>query len=283
MTASLCPEQIALADSSPLKRFASKLFIITLALLVLYSLALWLSPYDPNKADFLTRLNPPSASHWLGTDQLGRDIATRILHGAFWSVGLALLISSLGALIGAIIGLMAGSTRWLDGLLMRTTDAFFAFPELVAAIAIAGILGPSTSNMLLALVSVSWMRFARLTRALTVELGHKDFVIQAKLNGLPKHQLLLRHYLPSIRLSLLVLWTNMWARSILAISGLSFLGFGVQPPDAEWGAMLLDGKAYLQSAPHMMLFPGVAVLLAVLSLNLIGDKLRDLLQQTFEN
>ncbi|HAT87672.1 MAG TPA: sodium:proton antiporter, partial [Rhizobiales bacterium] len=147
--------------------------------------------------------------------------------------------------------------------------------ELIAAIAIAGILGPSTSNMVIALVMVSWMRYARLTRSLTLELSKKDFITQAYLNHLPFRLILWRHYLPNLKLGLLVLWTNMWARTILSISGLSFLGFGVQPPEAEWGAMLLDGKSYMQTAPHLMIFPGLAVLIAVLSLNLIGDQLRD--------
>ncbi|SNZ21265.1 ABC transporter permease [Cohaesibacter gelatinilyticus] len=266
---------------SDLSRFLKRLGIAIVVVGLAFAAAFLLTPYQPNEANFLMRLKPPSATHWFGTDNLGRDVATRILYGAGWSLGLAFLISGLGAVVGVLVGLSAGSApRWFDQFLMRITDSFFAFPELIAAIAIAGILGPSTSNMVIALVMVSWMRYARLTRSLTLELSKKDFITQAHLNHLPFRLILWRHYLPNLKLGLLVLWTNMWARTILSISGLSFLGFGVQPPEAEWGAMLLDGKAYMQTAPHLMIFPGLAVLIAVLSLNLIGDQLRDHVEKT---
>jgi peptide/nickel transport system permease protein len=269
------------AQQSDLSRFLKRLGVAIVVLGLLFVAVLMLTPYQPNEANFLMRLKPPSAAHWFGTDNLGRDVATRILYGAGWSLGLAFLISGLGAVVGVLVGLSAGSApRWFDQFLMRITDSFFAFPELIAAIAIAGILGPSTSNMVIALVMVSWMRYARLTRSLTLELSKKDFITQAHLNHLPFHLILWRHYLPNLKLGLLVLWTSMWARTILSISGLSFLGFGVQPPEAEWGAMLLDGKSYMQTAPHLMIFPGLAVLIAVLSLNLIGDQLRDHVEKT---
>jgi len=236
------------------------------------------TPYVPNAPDFLNRLSPPSGEHWFGTDQLGRDVATRLLYGGVWSIGLAFLITLIGAFVGTIIGLTASHFgRFVDATLMRLTDSFFAFPELIAAVTIAGVLGPSTANMVLALILVGWMKFARLVRGLSVDVAHRDFVTQAKLNGLPAWHILWRHILPNIGPSLLVLWTNAWSRSILSISGLSFLGFGVQPPNAEWGAMLLDGKAYMQTAPHLMIFPGLAILVTVLTINLTGDHLRDLI------
>jgi len=260
-------------------RFVQFVLLTLAGLAVLAITGLFLTPYDPTEADFLNRLAPPSESHWFGTDQLGRDIATRILYGAGWSIGLALIVSSAGAIIGTLVGLSAGYFgRWADPLLMRVTDSFFAFPELVAAIAISGIIGPSTSNMVIALVMVSWMKYARLTRTLTLSLSHKDFVIQARLNRLPQWLILWRHILSNLRMSILVLWTSSWSKTILAISGLSFLGFGVQPPHAEWGAMLLDGKPYMQTAPHLMIFPGLAILITVLAINLTGDQLRDRLQ-----
>jgi peptide/nickel transport system permease protein len=268
---------------SPLQSF---LFTVKLAAIIvasLYLLAIVLTPYDPNNADFLSRLQPPSLSHWFGTDHLGRDVATRVLYGASWSVGLAFVISTSGALLGICIGFFAGAgPKWIDQLLMRTTDSFFAFPELVAAIAIAGLLGPSTANMVLALVMVSWMRYARLTRTLTKTLSQKDFVIQARLSHLPQRLIFWRHYLPNLKLGLLVLWSSMWSRTILSISGLSFLGFGVQPPSAEWGSMLVDAKAHMTTAPYLMLFPGFAVLATVLTLNLLGDQLRDHMQSSTE-
>jgi peptide/nickel transport system permease protein len=266
---------------APLENYLRTLTVIALVILTAYIAARWLTPYDPNTADFLSRLQTPNMKHWLGTDHLGRDVATRILYGAVSSVGLAFVISLFGVIIGILVGLCSGSgPRWLDRLFMRLTDSFFAFPELIAAIAIAGILGPSTNNMVFALVCISWMRYARLTRSLTKELSQKDFVIQARLAQLPTWLILWRHYLPNVRLGLLVLWTNMWSRTILSISGLSFLGFGVQPPHAEWGAMLVDGKAYMLSAPYLMIFPGLAVLFTVLALNLIGDQLHDHIHQS---
>ena len=258
-------------------RFLRTLAVDLVGLGVLIVAGFVLTPYSPTDPDFLNRLSGPTADHWFGTDQLGRDIATRLLYGGLWSLGLAFLITTVGAVVGVIVGLAAGHFgRLADVGLMRVTDSFFAFPELIAAVTIAGVLGPSTTNMVLALILVSWMKFARLVRSLALSIAHRDFVLQARLNGLPSWLILWRHVLPNIGPSLLVLWTNAWSRSILSISGLSFLGFGVQPPHAEWGAMLLDGKSYMQTAPHVMIFPGLAILLAVLSINLVGDRLRDL-------
>lgn len=264
-----------------LSQFLTRLGIVLLVLFVAATAGFALSPYAPNAPDFIDRLSSPTKGHWFGTDQLGRDVATRLLYGGIWSIGLAFLITIIGAIVGTAVGLAAGHFgRATDATLMRMTDSFFAFPELVAAVTIAGVLGPSTTNMVLALILVGWMKFARLVRSLSVDLVHRDFVVQARLNGLPSGQILWRHILPNIGPSLLVLWTNAWSRTILSISGLSFLGFGVQPPNAEWGAMLLDGKAYMQTAPHLMIFPGLAILVAVLSINLTGDRLRDLIGST---
>jgi peptide/nickel transport system permease protein len=261
-----------------LNRLLARLGAAILLVLAAAAAAFLLTPYAPNTPDFLNRLSPPTMAHWFGTDQLGRDVATRLLYGGVWSIGLAFLITLVGAIAGTAIGLAAGHFgRAADVSLMRVTDSFFAFPELIAAVTIAGVLGPNTVNMVLALILVGWMKFARLVRSLSVDLAHRDFVIQARLNGLPSRRILWRHILPNVGPSLLVLWTNAWSRSILSISALSFLGFGVQPPNAEWGAMLLDGKAYMQTAPHLMIFPGLAILAAVLSINLVGDRLRDLI------
>lgn len=272
------PDLRSKGHAADVSRFVRNLATGLLVLGIVVTCGFLFTPYDPITPDFLDRLAGPSPEHWFGTDQLGRDVATRILYGGLWSIGLALLITTFGALFGVIVGLAAGHFgRLADVSLMRVTDSFFAFPELIAAVTVAGVLGPSTTNMVLALILVSWMKFARLVRSLAVALAHRDFVVQARLNGLPSWLILWRHILPNIGPSLLVLWTNAWSRSILSISGLSFLGFGVQPPHAEWGAMLLDGKSYMQTAPHVMIFPGLAILLAVLSINLIGDRLRDLI------
>lgn len=266
------------AHTDPIRRFCLRVGMLTLILVGLLGVGLLATPYSSTEADFLSSLAPPSASHWFGTDHLGRDIATRILIGAFWSLGLSLMIATIGLVVGTLVGLITAlSGRAGDYAMMRLTDSFFAFPELIAAVTVAGLFGPSTLNLVIALSLVSWMKFTRLARSLAATLSESDFVIQARLNGLNRWQILWRHLLPNVIPSLLVLWTNSWSRTILAVSGLSFLGFGVQPPLAEWGAMLLDGKRYMQSAPHVMIFPGLAVLISVLLINLVGDRLRDLL------
>lgn len=260
-----------------LRRFAFQIAIGLAIFACLIAIGWWLTPYDPAKADFLDRLTPPNGKHWFGTDHLGRDIGTRLLQGMLWSLGLSFAIATIGLIVGTIVGLVAARSGELgDFVLMRATDSFFAFPELIAAVAFAGLFGPSTTNLVIALSIVSWMKFTRLARSLAHGLDERDFVIQARLNGLSSALILWRHILPNVVPSLLVLWTNSWSRTILSVSGLSFLGFGVQPPTAEWGAMLLDGKPYMQTAPHMMIFPGLAVLLSVLTINLVGDRLRDL-------
>ncbi|MDX8346937.1 ABC transporter permease subunit [Cognatiyoonia sp. IB215446] len=265
----------------PLAAFGFRVGLALCCLGLMIGLALWLTPYDPAEADFLDRLTPPNAEHWFGTDHLGRDIGTRLMHGMVWSLGLSLIIATVGLIVGTTVGLAAARAgRVGDFALMRVTDSFFAFPELVAAVAFAGLFGPSTTNLVIALSIVSWMKFTRLARSLAHGLDERDFIIQARLNGLSSGLILSRHILPNVIPSLLVLWTNTWSRTILAVSGLSFLGFGVQPPTAEWGAMLLDGKPYMQSAPHVMIFPGVAVLISVLTINLVGDRLRDLVAAT---
>jgi len=257
-------------------KWVSSGLLAALGLMTVLTAGFVLTPYSPTAADFLNRLAPPSSDHWFGTDHLGRDIATRVLYGSFWSLGLSLVVVSIGAVVGTLVGLVAAQGgRWTESILMRVTDSFFAFPELIAAVTIAGLFGPSTINLVFALIVVSWMRFARLVRRLALKVVGQDYVLQARLNGLPAPLVLWRHIIPNIIPGILVLWTNSWSRSILAISGLSFLGFGVQPPKAEWGAMLLDGKAYLHTAPHIMIFPGLAVLFAVLTINLTGDRLRD--------
>lgn len=266
--------------SAEVTTFTLRVLAAVLALGCFVVCVIWLSPYGATETDFLSRLVPPSADHWLGTDHLGRDIATRLAYGAMWSLGLSFAISIVGLVIGSLVGLVAARTGWLgDFALMRVTDSFFAFPELIAAVTVAGLFGPSTINLVIALVVTSWMKFARLARSLALTIGEKDFVIQARLNGLSPLRILIGHILPNIMPSLLVLWTSSWARTILSVSGLSFLGFGVQPPEAEWGAMLLDGKSHMQTSPHLMIFPGLAVLLAVLAINLTGDKLRDILSK----
>lgn len=239
-----------------------------------------LAPHDPTAINIPARLSPPGAEWLLGTDALGRDILSRLLHGARWSLGLAFLISLIGLAIGTLVGLAAAlGGKWVDWAVMRVTDTFLAFPELVAAVVIAGLLGASTASLILALSIVGWMRYARVARGIGLSLESRGYVIQARLAGMSPLSIARWHYLPSLLPSLTVVWTGMFARAILGISALGFLGFGVQPPTPEWGTMLLDARIHMRSTPLQMIWPGLAVVACVLAINLAGDSLRDALAE----
>ena len=248
------------------------------AALGLIALGPWLAPTDPPALDIAARLEEPSRAAPLGRDHLGRCILSRLLVGARWSLGLSLVISLIGLVLGTLIGTLGAMTGRLgDAVSMRTADVFLAFPELVAAVVIAGILGPGVWTLILVLGAVGWMRYARVARGLCLSVAARDYVVQARLSGLGTAGMLRWHYLPAVMPHLLVVWPSAWARSILAISGLGFLGFGMQPPLPEWGTMLLDAKAWIRSAPMQTLWPGLMILLWVLAINLAGDRLRDAL------
>lgn len=235
-----------------------------------------LAPYDPTAISIPKRLSPPSAEFLLGTDALGRDILSRLLHGARWSLGLAFLVSLIGLAVGTSVGLLAAlGGKVADWAVMRTTDTFLAFPELVAAVVIAGLMGAGMWSLIFALSVTSWMRYARVARGIGLSLRTRGYVVQASLAGLSPVSTARWHYLPTLLPSLTVIWTGQFARAILGISALGFLGFGVQPPTPEWGSMLLDARAHLRSTPLQMIWPGLAVVICVLAINLVGDALRD--------
>ncbi|MEM9603830.1 MAG: ABC transporter permease [Pseudomonadota bacterium] len=237
-----------------------------------------LAPYDPTAINIPKRLQPPSGDWLLGTDALGRDILSRLLHGARWSLGLAFLVSVIGLVIGTVLGLISAmGGKAVDWAIMRVTDTFLAFPELVAAVVIAGLLGAGTGTLVFALSVVSWMRYCRVARGIGLSVQHRGYVVQARLAGLSPLAIARWHYLPSLLPSLTVVWTGMFARAILGISALGFLGFGVQPPTPEWGTMLLDARIHMRSTPLQMIWPGMAVVVCVLAINLCGDALRDAL------
>ncbi|MEM6305051.1 MAG: ABC transporter permease subunit [Pseudomonadota bacterium] len=250
--------------------------VLALVFVALAVLGPVLAPHDPNAINIPERLSPPSAKWILGTDALGRDILSRLLHGARWSLGLAFLISVIGLILGTAMGLIAALGHpWVDWAVMRTTDAFLSFPELVAAVVIAGILGAGTETLIFALGITSWMRYARVARGIGLSLQTRGYVVQARLAGLSALKIARWHYVPALMPSLVVVWTGMFARAILGISALGFLGFGVQPPTAEWGTMLLDARIHMRSTPLQMIWPGMAVAICVLAINLTGDALRD--------
>lgn len=255
-------------------------FALAAVLIAVAGIGPLLAPYDPAAINIPNRLSPPSAEWWLGTDALGRDILSRLLHGARWSLGLAFLISVMGLLIGTLMGLIAAiGGRLADWTVMRTTDTFLAFPELIAAVVIAGVLGAGMGSLIFALTVTGWMRYARVARGIGLSLQTRGYVVQARLVGMSPLGIARWHYLPSLLPSLCVVWTGMFARAILGISALGFLGFGVQPPMPEWGTMLLDARIHMRSTPLQMIWPGIAIAACVLCINMVGDVLRDTLAE----
>ncbi len=235
-----------------------------------------LAPHDPNAVVLGDRLKAPSAEHWFGTDNLGRDILSRVLVGARVSLWVGVLTVALAMLIGVPVGLLAGYRGgMLDAVFMRLVDVFLAFPVIILAIAIVAVRGPGLSNVMIALVAVYWTTYARLTRGVTLVLRQEDYMLAAECLGVPVPRSLLRHLLPNALGSILVVATLGLGNAILSEAALSFLGLGIQPPEASWGSMLNFGMQFLRDAPWLTIFPGLAIFFTVLGFNLMGDGLRD--------
>jgi len=260
--------------ANPLNLFA----IVLIALFALGAvLAAIIAPYDPIVQALGSRLDPPSAAHWLGTDQLGRDIASRLLYGARISLFIGLVVVATAGLVGTAVGLVAGYAGGLvDEALMRFTEIFLAFPPLILAMAIAGALGPSLTNAIIAIAAVTWAVYARLVREQLLSLRRREYVEAARSIGASGPRILLRHLLPNVLAPLLVQASFDMGAAIVAAAGLSFIGFGAQPPTPEWGVMISEGRNFISTQPWLSLFPGLAILLAVGAFNLLGDGLRDL-------
>ena len=259
---------------------ANPLNIVAFALIAVFAacalLAPVLAPYDPLVQDLGSRLRPPSSEHWLGTDSLGRDIASRILYGARISLIIGVVVVTAAGVVGTAIGLVAGYAGGLvDEVLMRLTEVFLAFPALILAMAIAGALGPSLTNAIIAIAAVTWAVYARLVRGQILSLRRREFVEAARAIGASRTRVILRHLLPNAIAPLMVQASFDLGSSIIAAAGLSFIGFGAQPPTPEWGVMISEGRNYISTQPWLSLFPGLAILLAVGSFNLLGDGLRD--------
>jgi peptide/nickel transport system permease protein len=260
----------------------SPLTIIGLVLIVMLAfialLAPLIAPADPLKQVLSTRLDPPSAAHWLGTDQLGRDVLSRMIYGARISLLIGGVVVGLAASVGTFVGLVAGyAGGWLDEGLMRLTDVFFAFPALILAMAISGALGPSLTNAMIAIAVVSWPVYARLVRAQVLSLREREYVEAARGLGASAERIVWQHILPNTLAPLLVQASFDMGGAILSAAGLSFIGFGTQPPTAEWGVMISEGRNYIATHSWLSLFPGLAILVTVAAFNLIGDGLRDAL------
>ncbi|HNR00594.1 MAG TPA: ABC transporter permease [Trueperaceae bacterium] len=233
---------------------------------------------DPLLQNLAERLKPPSAQHLLGTDQLGRDVWARVVHGSRISLRIGLTVTGIALVLGGLLGLLAGMLGGLvDEIAMRITDIFFAFPALILAMAIAGALGPSLVNLMIAVAAVSWPYYARLIRAQVLSLKSLDFVDASRALGASRWRQALRHVLPNAITPLLVQASFDVGGAILTAAGLGFIGFGAQPPTPEWGAVVSETRSFIIEAPWASSAPAVAILLTVLAFNLLGDGLRDVL------
>jgi peptide/nickel transport system permease protein len=248
---------------------------IVLAWILIALLAPWIAPYEPNAVDVVSRLRSPSAQHWMGTDTLGRDVFSRLLHGARLSLFAGFSVVMLGAAIGTAIGTIAAWARgWWDEGLMRLTDLVLCFPPIILALAIAAALGIGPMNTILAMLVVWWPKFARLGRALALVQRSQEYVEAATVLGLRPRRILLRHILPNTMGPLAVLVTLDLGNAILTFAGLSFLGLGVVPPMPEWGSMVAEGRELVEQW-WVAAFPGFAILTVVVGFNFCGDGLRD--------
>ncbi|MBI3975746.1 MAG: ABC transporter permease [Armatimonadetes bacterium] len=253
------------------------LLIIGLLLLVAL-IAPWLSPYDPIQTNVPRRLEAPSGEHLFGTDQLGRDILSRILYGSRISLRIAVLTAVIATLLGAPLGLISGYFRGrVDDLLMRLTDMFMAFPRLILAMAIAAALSPTLENVIIAISLAAWPAYARLARSVTLGLREENFVEAARALGASPLRILGRHVAPGVISPVVIQVSLDMGGIILTAAGLGFIGFGAQPPTPEWGVMISEGRTYITDQWWVSTFPGIAISLFVMGFNLLGDGIRDIL------
>ncbi|RVT83296.1 ABC transporter permease [Rhodobacteraceae bacterium CCMM004] len=253
--------------------------LIVLVLLVAMAvIGPYLTPYSPLQQDLTARLQPPSAQHWLGTDDLGRDILTRILYGARITLMMALLVAAIAGPIGLAVGATAGYLGgWFDIVAMRLVDVFLSFPSLILALAFVAALGPGIENAVIAISLSAWPPIARLARAEALTVRKSDYIAAARLQGASSMRLILKHVMPICLPSVVVRVTLNMAGIILTAAGLGFLGLGAQPPSPEWGAMLASGRQFMLTSWWLAATPGAAIMLVSLAFNLLGDGLRDVL------
>ncbi len=257
--------------------------LLVLALVAVALLAQWLAPYAPSVGALTDRLQPPSAAHWFGTDDQGRDILSRLIHGSRITLVVVALVAVLAAPLGLLVGTAAGyAGGWLDAVLMRITDIFLAFPKLILALAFVAALGPGIENAVMAIAITSWPPYARIARAETLSIRQADYISAVKLLGASPVRIVLRHVMPLCLPSVIVRVTLDMAGIILTAAGLGFLGLGAQPPLPEWGAMIAAGRAYVLDQWWVAAAPGAAIFIVSLAFNLLGDGLRDALDPRAE-
>ncbi len=252
---------------------------LTGAVLLMALISLIWTPFPVEALDIAQKLQPPGPVHWLGTDHFGRDVASMLMVGARTSIAVALIAVGIGIALGVPLGLWAAANRgrWIDEVIMRGNDLVFAFPSLVIAILITAVFGPSAVNAIIAIGIFNVPVFARVTRGAALSLWTLDYIRAAQVAGKRRARISVEHILPNITNLLIVQGTIQFSLGILAEAGLAYVGLGAQPPTPSWGRMLADAQTMISFAPHLAIFPGLAIVLTVLGLNLIGDGLRDLL------
>ncbi len=266
----------------------NKTFTIFGILAILIVLAAIFAPVvsggiDPTKGDLAEAIQPPGPGHLFGTDKMGRDIYARVIYGARTSLVAAFAIVTIVFAVGLLLGIIAGYFGGIvDVIIMRIADMMIAFPGLVLALAVAGILGASIRNAVLAISLVTWPKYARLARSLVMKIRHRDYVDAAIVTGSKTVYMLYRYMLPNALPTLVITAATDIGSMMLELAALSFLGFGAIPPTPEWGLMLSEGRAYMQSAPWLMVFPGLAIFVTVVVFNMLGDSLRDILDPKTE-
>ncbi|MCR6105421.1 ABC transporter permease subunit [Salipaludibacillus agaradhaerens] len=249
-------------------------FLVFIVISVIYTF-LFLK-HDPYLTNLSGRLGSISLLHPLGTDHLGRDVLTRLLLGGQQTIGYSFLALFAAVVIGVPVGIFAGYKRGIiDRVFMRIADGFLAFPETIVAIVLVGLLGPSISNLILAIILVKWVNYARLVRSTVLVEAQKEYILVARINGLSPRKMMTKHLFPHIIGHVLVMASLDLGKIILLISAFSYIGLGAQPPMPEWGAMLNDSRPYFESMPQLMVYPGLAIVFIVLLTNMIGDYLRD--------
>ncbi|MBQ4370042.1 MAG: ABC transporter permease [Oscillospiraceae bacterium] len=258
-------------------------FVIFAVLAVLIILAAVFAPVitrgvNPTKGNMAEAVTKPSSAHPFGTDKMGRDIFARVIYGARASLSSTFILVAVIFVLGTFLGIISGYFGgWIDAVIMRIADMMMAFPGLVLAIAVAGILGASMRNAIIAVAIVSWPKYARLARSLVMKIRHTDFVAAAKVTGSRTPYMLWKYMLPNTVTTLVITAATDIGGMMMELAALSFLGFGAQAPTPEWGSMLNEGRNFMQSAPWLMIYPGIAIFVTVVVFNMLGDGLRDIL------
>ena len=254
--------------------------ILAILVVVVAVLAPYIVPKDPFLAEMGKSLQKPSAEHIFGTDILGRDLFSRVVYGSRYSLFITLILVATIFIVGTFLGVIAGYFGGIvDMIIMRIGDMMIAFPGLILAIAIAGLLGPSVSNAIIAISSVAWTKYARLSRSMVIKVKQELYVEAAKVTGTKDFKILLKYIIPNMITSMIVTAVSDLGILMLEVATLSFLGFGAQPPIPEWGAMLNEGRTYLAKAPWIMMYPGIAIVIVVVIFNMLGDSVRDLIDE----